>query len=507
MADAPDDRPALSQNLVADVCVVGAGIAGLSTAYHLAREGRSVVVLDMHRIGGQETARTTAHLSDVLDEGMVELERLHGGERARHAIAGHRRAIDRIEEIVQAEQIDCVFERLDGFLVEAPGSEAVAFPDEELDAARRLGFPNASRVAELPDFGLPGRPAIRFPAQAQLHPLRYVRGLARAIERDGGRLFGGTRATAIESRNGGARVTTADGNRIDAAAAVSATNTPITTRVAVHAKQAAYRSYAIGARVPRGALPHALLWDTADPYHYVRLHPDPADERAEVLIAGGEDHKTGQDEDPAVRFDRLEAWVRGLVPELGEVVFRWSGQVVEPADGLAFLGRSPGEDHVFLVTSDSGHGMTHGTLGALIVTDLIAGRENPWTELFDPDRLTVQAARALLGENLDAAARYAEWLTAGDVADPAALEPGWGAVMRRGLAKIAVFHGSDGTVSERSAVCPHLGCIVAWNPVECTWDCPCHGSRFAADGRVLHGPAIADLAPADGEEDGSIRPE
>ena len=507
MADAPGKRPALDENLVADVCVVGAGIAGLTSAYLLAGEGRSVVLLDMDRIGGQETSRTTAHLSDVLDEGLVELERLHGWQGASHAVAGHRTAIDRIEEIVRAEEIDCDFERLDGYLFEAPGGEADLLA-EELDAARRLGFADAERVADLADFGLAGRPGIRFPSQAQFHPLRYVSGLADRIERNRGRISGDTRVIGIESRGDAVRVSTARGSVIDAAAVVCATNTPITTRVAIHAKQAAYRTYALGARVPAGTLPPGLLWDTGDPYHYVRLHSAP-DGRDEILIAGGEDHKTGQDADPEVRFDRLEAWIRGLVPELGAVAFRWSGQVLEPMDGLAFVGRSPGEDNVYIVTGDSGQGMTHATLGATIVADQIAGRENPWSELFDPDRVTIQAAGAFLEENMDAARRYADWVTPGQEPDPDAIPQGGGTVIRRGLSKIAVHRGKDGQLSERSAVCPHLGCIVAWNPVEETWDCPCHGSRFAADGRLVHGPAIGDLTPieSDTAAGAGVRPE
>jgi Rieske Fe-S protein len=170
-------------------------------------------------------------------------------------------------------------------------------------------------------------------------------------------------------------------------------------------------------------------------------------------------------------------------------------------DGLAFLGRSPGEDNVYIVTGDSGQGMTHATLGAMIVADLIAGRENPWSELFDPDRVTLQAAGTFLEENMDAARRYADWVTPGQEPDPDAIPPGSGAVIRRGLSKVAVHRGADGVISERSAACPHLGCIVAWNPVEETWDCPCHGSRFAADGHLVHGPAIADLAPAEAAAD------
>ena len=488
------DRPALSADRTADVCVIGAGIAGLTTAYLLARDGRSVTVLDLDRIGGQETSRTTAHLSDVLDEGLAELEGMHGEERARLAVASHTAAIGRIEEIVERESIACGFERLDGYLFSSPDSGEDEL-DNTLDAAQRLGFPGVRRLSRTRGKGLRTGPCLRFPRQAQFHPLAYVRGLTAAIEQGGGALFGRTRVVDVEGLEDGVRVTTSEGLQVDAAAAVCATNSPITTRIALHTKQAAYRSYAIGARVRRGSVHRALYWDTGDPYHYVRLASDPADDGADIVIVGGEDHKTGQDDDPAPRFDRLEAWARARIPELGAVAFRWSGQVMEPVDGLAFLGRSPGERNVYVLTGDSGHGMTHATIGAGIVADLIAGRENPWARLYDPSRVTTQATPQFLRENLNVAGRYSEWVTPGEVGESGEIPPGAGAVVRQGLSKIAVYRGEDGSVHQRSAVCPHLGCIVAWNPVEATWDCPCHGSRFGPTGRVIHGPAVGDLAP------------
>jgi glycine/D-amino acid oxidase-like deaminating enzyme/nitrite reductase/ring-hydroxylating ferredoxin subunit len=493
---AADDRPALAANATTDVCVIGAGIAGLTTAYLLTREGRSVTVLDLERIGGQETSRTTAHLSDVLDEGLPELESMFGEERARLAVSSHAAAIARIEEIVERESIACEFERVDGYLFAAPDAEEGEL-DEVLDAAHRLGFSGARRLARTRGKGLRTGPCLRFPRQAQFHPLRYVEGLAEAIERGGGELFGGTRVVDVEPLEGGVRVTTAGGIRVDAGAAVCATNSPITTRVALHTKQAAYRSYALGARVPRGSVHRALYWDTGDPYHYVRLANDPSDESADVVIVGGEDHKTGQDDDPAGRFDRLETWARGRIPQLGPVVFRWSGQVMEPVDGLAFLGRSPGERDIYVVTGDSGHGMTHATIGAGIVADLIAGRENLWAELYDPGRITAEATPRFLRENLNVAGRYSEWVTPGEVGEPAEIPPGAGAVLRRGISKVAAYRAEDGSIHERSAVCPHLGCIVAWNPVESTWDCPCHGSRFGPTGALIHGPAVGDLSPVE----------
>jgi nitrite reductase/ring-hydroxylating ferredoxin subunit len=317
--------------------------------------------------------------------------------------------------------------------------------------------------------------------------LKYLAGLARAIERNRGKIFTGTHANSIE---GGvmARVET-DHGVVSAGSVVVATNTPVNDMFAIHTKQAPYRTYAIGARVSDGAVPLALYWDTADPYHYVRLHRD-------FLIVGGEDHKAGQAEDTEARFDRLAQWARERFP-IGEVEYRWSGQVMEPVDGLAYIGRNPGDrPNVYIVTGDSGHGMTHGTIAGLLLSDLILGRENPWATLYEPSRKTFSLSPIVdyLKENVNTAARYADYLTGGDVESAEQIAPGNGALLRRGLKKIAVYRDEGGMLHEFSAVCPHLGCVVQWNAAENSWDCPCHGSRFDAMGRVLNGPALTNLA-------------
>jgi Rieske Fe-S protein len=272
---------------------------------------------------------------------------------------------------------------------------------------------------------------------------------------------------------------------------VVATNTPVNDRVAIHTKQAPYVTYVIGARVPKDSVMRALYWDTGDPYHYVRLQRE-ADH--DILIVGGEDHKTGQENDGDERLGRLEQWTRERFPQMLDVKYRWSGQVMEPVDGLAYIGRNPGdEDNVYIVTGDSGQGMTHGTIAGMLLTDLIQGRKNKWEDLYSPSRLRVSALTEYASENINVAGQYADYVTAGDIESESELKPCEGAVMRDGMSKVAVFRDRSGRVHKMSAVCPHLGCIVAWNSTEETWDCPCHGSRFSAEGRVYQGPANSDL--------------
>lgn len=480
----------LTGDTSADVCIIGAGISGLTTAYLLTQVGKRVVVLDHGAVGSGMTGVTTAHLVNALDDRFFELERMHGERGSRLAAESHSSAIDQVEQIASREGIQCDFARLDGYLFLAPEHDE-AYLDRELAAIHRAGLHNVTKMARAP-LAFDTGPCLRFPHQAQFHPLKYLAGLAEAVERGGGRIYTGTHATRIQGGDD-AHVMIEQGSTVRCGAIVVATNTPVNDLVVVHTKQAPYMTYVIGALVPRASVPLALFWDTGDPYHYVRIQPA-VDGTHDLLIVGGEDHKSGQADDIDARHARLESWSRERFPMMGDVAFRWGGQVMEPHDGLAFIGHNPlDHDNVYTVTGDSGNGMTHGTIGGMLITDLILGRHNPWKALYDPGRVTLRATGAFTREAANMAAQYADWVTPGDVSDADQIEKDSGAVMRRGALKVAVYRDATGTLHERSAVCPHLGCIVAWNPAEKTWDCPCHGSRFDRFGDVINGPANVGL--------------
>jgi glycine/D-amino acid oxidase-like deaminating enzyme/nitrite reductase/ring-hydroxylating ferredoxin subunit len=486
------DAGGLHEDTVADVCVIGGGIAGLTTAYLLGRAGMNVVLLEAEDLLRGESGRTTAHLSNVMDDGLVKLERMHGEVGLKLAVQSHGAAIDQIERIVLDEKIDCDFARVDGYLFNPPDIRKNIL-DGELDAANRTGLA-VEPMLRVPFPSFDTGPCLRFARQAQFHPAKYLAGLAAAIRRQGGRIFVHSPVNVFEG-GAAARAAIRSGAAVRASALVVATNTPVNDRVAIHTKQFPYRSYAVAFRIPAGSVPQALYWDTADPYHYVRLARG---NDSEVLIVGGEDHKTGQGHDESGCFARLESWARQRFPQAGAIVTRWSGQVMEPMDGLAFIGRNPGDENVYIATGDSGQGMTHGTIAGILLTDLIMGRDNPWTKLYDPSRKSLRAATEYVRENVNTAVQYLDWLTPGDVASEARLAPGEGGLVRVGLRKVAVCKDSDGRVHRHSAVCPHLGCIVHWNPAESSWDCPCHGSRFNANGHVINGPALGGLSPAEG---------
>lgn len=484
-------RPSLTEHLTADVCVIGAGIAGLSVAYTLARKGVKVIVLDLGQIGSGESGRTTAHLSNEIDDRYVALEKAHGVEGSRIACESHGAAIDRIEQVCREEQIDCDFTRLDGYLF-LGGDDRESLLDEELAAAHRAGLTSATKVSAVRGFS--SGPALRFPRQGRFHVLKYLSGLADAIERHGGRIFGESKVEKIEGGSP-AMVTTTSGMTVAADDVVVCTNSPISDMVVTHVKMAPYRTFVVALAAPKGSVPDALYWDTLDPYHYVRLQP--LDEMRDALIVGGEDHKTAHEDDAGDRFQALEKWARERWPVAQERLTQWSGQVMESADYLAFIGKNPdGAEHVWLATGDSGMGMTHGTIAGILLPVLISGKQHAWAKIYDPTRVPLHHTELLemVKENADVAAQFRDYVTPGQVGDEDDIPRGEGRVVRRGLHKIAAYRDDSGVVHERSAVCTHLGCIVDWNTAEKSWDCPCHGSRFDAMGKVVNGPAIADLA-------------
>ncbi|HYD32120.1 MAG TPA: FAD-dependent oxidoreductase [Azospirillaceae bacterium] len=483
------DKEAANERL--DVLVVGAGIAGLTTALLLQREGRSVLVVDDGPAGSGETSRTTAHLSNAIDDRYTEIERMHGAEAARLAADSHTAAIDRIESLAKEEVIDCDFARLDGYLIPAEGHSSAVI-DQELEAAHRAGLTAVERVDHPPLMSAGPGPCLRFPNQGMFHPLKYLNGLLRAFTAHGGRLVSGVHVNGV-SEGKPAKVTTDGGPTFYPDAVVVATNTPVNDWVKIHTKQAAYRTYAVALRVPQGSVPTALYWDTADPYHYVRLQP--MDDH-DLLIVGGEDHKTGEARDQDERWARLEGWTREHFPMAQAVEFQWSGQVMEPFDGLAYIGRNPGSTggNIYIATGDSGMGMTHGTIAGMLLTDLIQGRDNPWTTVYDPARKPFSALGTFLKENLDVARQYSHYLRPAEVGNVAEIRPGTGAVVRENGQMVAAYRADDGTVTRLSAVCTHMQCVVQWNPGERTWDCPCHGSRFTTEGALLNGPAVSPLA-------------
>jgi glycine/D-amino acid oxidase-like deaminating enzyme/nitrite reductase/ring-hydroxylating ferredoxin subunit len=490
----------LNGDLKTETLVIGAGISGLSVAYVLAKSGRQVTVIEDGFVGSGETGRTTAHIVNALDDRYSEIEKRLGEKEALLAAASHSSAIDFIEKVITNEKIDCDFMRIDGYLFLHP-SDKLKTLEDEYEVTNRIGL-KTELLDHVPGIETEKSPALKFSRQAQFHPMKYLRGLADAIIRYGGRIYTETHADQIKEN-----VVAANGHVIEASNIVVATNSPVNDLVTMHTKQHPYRTYVIGALIAKGTLPYALWWDTGDmkskwvtdPYHYVRLQP--YDETHDLLIGGGEDHKTGQADEEHIpeenRFTNLISWLKQKFPMMGEIVYRWSGQVLEPVDSLAFIGRNPGDKHIFISTGDSGNGMTHGTIAGMLIGDLILGVPNAWEKIYDPSRITLKAAGDFLKEAGNMAAQYLDYLSPGDLKSADTLAPLSGAIINVGAKKTAVYRDEHNILHAYSAVCPHLGCIVRWNNTEKSFDCPCHGSRFTCDGNVVNGPAQSGLKKLD----------
>ena len=379
-----------------DVAIIGGGIAGLTTAYLLSKSGKKVVVIEDGYIGSGETGRTTAHITHALDDRYYNLEQKHGLDGARNAANSHTAAINLIESIVKEENIDCDFERLDGFLFLDPTDTKESL-NKELETTHKAGINTTEIVEKAPLQSFNTGPCIRFPNQAQFQPLKYLRGLYHAIIRNEGQIFTETHVQEINSDS----IKTIDDYTLKARNIVIATNAPIIDKTSkIYDKQDAFRTYVIGARIKKGAIPTALYWDTGNqnsenlvaPYHYVRIQKrdNDDDKNYDLLIIGGEDHQTGNfssDDDIEKRYSRLESWAKNRFP-IEAIEYRWSGQVMEPQDSIAFIGHNPGDNrnNIYIATGDSGNGITHGTIAGILLTDLILGKSNPWTALYDPSR-------------------------------------------------------------------------------------------------------------------------
>jgi glycine/D-amino acid oxidase-like deaminating enzyme/nitrite reductase/ring-hydroxylating ferredoxin subunit len=485
--------------LEGDVIVIGAGVTGLTAALALKRAARRVIVLDARPLRESESCRTTAHLTEVPDTRLSVLLKRFGLDDTRLLIEGQRLAIAHIEQWAKEIGGDCGFERLPGYLYAEPGDRAQRQAlDAEAAAAEALGYGDI-RTTETPaPFDVAG--ALRFDNQAQFRPGSYIAALESQIYGHGSVVVRGVRVMAIETDRASARCrVSTSGGEVQGERVVVATDVPIGERSAIRAKLTAYRSYAVAARARRQL--GALMWDLASPYHHARTARIG---NRDFLIAGGGDHRVGEDIDTRQVLTELDEFVLRHFGPLA-ITHHWSGQIIETADGLPYVGAESADDaRVLFATGLSGNGITSGTLAGLILADLVRGHANPWAQLLAPDRARSLASVGRdVGRNLAAAKRRLTGRIKAMVTDVDQLRPSAGMLMRRQGERLAVYRSATGALRALSAACPSGRGHVRWNGAEKSWDCPCHGSRFDPHGRVLNGPAVTAL-PAraiPGEED------
>jgi glycine/D-amino acid oxidase-like deaminating enzyme/nitrite reductase/ring-hydroxylating ferredoxin subunit len=485
LATTPDDGfPRLDRDLNVDVAVLGGGIVGVTVAYLLGQAGATVVLAEADRIGAGVTGYTTAKLTSLHGLTYSRLVSRFGNDGARTYGEANEAGLARIAELVEELQIDCDFRRRPNYTYSESRGERDKLK-QEAETAAELGLP-ASYTERL-DLPFPIAGAVRFDEQAEFHPRKYLLALARAITGNGLQLFEQTRAESVDDGHP-CRVKTERGHTITAERVVVATHMPFLDRGLFFARVHASRSYVLalrsGAPVPQG-----MYLSTESPPHSIRAHPVGD---GELVLVGGQSHKTGE-ADSSERYRKLHAYARRRF-EVESVEYRWSTQDNMPVDGIPYIGRLwPFSDRILTATGFNKWGLAQGTAAAMIMFDAIEARSNPWASFFATTRLNpVASARTFVKENADVALHFV-----GDRlvkrSSAAKLRDGEGRVVRSGLGQVAVHRDDRGKLHAVSARCSHLGCIVSWNSAERTWDCPCHGSRFGYDGRVVQGPAVKPL--------------
>jgi glycine/D-amino acid oxidase-like deaminating enzyme/nitrite reductase/ring-hydroxylating ferredoxin subunit len=486
MAATAPTRPRVTGAHRADVVVIGAGITGLTTALLLAQRDLSVAVLEAHRLATGTTGFTTAKVTSLHSLTYAPLIDQSGTEKARLYGEANQAAIAQIADLVDALGIDCALTRAPAYTYTTDPARRPVI-EAEVSAARSLGLP--ASYTEETDLPFPVAAAVRFDDQAHFHPRRYALGLAAALDEAGVAIYEDSRAIDIDEDEDGVVVKTAEGE-LRAPTAVVATLLPFLDIGGFFAKAHPSRSYALSARA-RGPLPAGMYLSIDSPTRSIRpvdLGGTPG------LVLGGPGHKPGEVDDAERYYGELEAWARQTF-DVEAIEHRWSAQDYTTIDHIPYIGRCPRTRRVYVGTGFKKWGMTGGTVAGMLLSDLICGRENPWTDVFDATRVGgAPAAKRFVRENAAVGVHFVKdriaRLTAQDVS---ALAAGCGGVVSVGGKAVGGYRDPAGEVHAVSITCTHLGCTLQWNAAETSWDCPCHGSRFTHHGAVIEGPATEPL--------------
>lgn len=468
------------------VAVVGAGITGLTTALLLAEAGVDVTLLEAREVAAGTTGGTTGKVTSQHGVVYHDLIEGHGRQSAKAYADMNQAAIGDIADICERYAIDAAWTPSDAYVF-ADSDEQVDRLRKEAAAAQDLGLP--AELTEETELPLPVALALRYTDQAQFHPVAYANGVARTLrDRFAVDVHCSTRVRRVSPQDGGVTLATTRGN-VTAQHVVLATLLPITVRGFEFARARPSRTYGIAATID-GELPEGMYISAGEPSRSIRhYHGDDA----AYLIVVGEAHEVGHETDTARHYAALEEFTRAHY-DVRDVRFRWSAQDYLPDDRLPFIGTTGLSDSIHVATGFQKWGLTNGTAAARILTDVIGGHDNPYADVFAPTRASVtESAKKFVTHNLDVAKRFVADRAAPGAQSIDAIAPGTSATVRIDGQMYAVSKDQDGHVTSRSAVCPHLGCIVQWNNAEASWDCPCHGSRFTPDGDVLEGPATEPL--------------
>lgn len=488
----PSSYPALTEDVTVDVAVVGGGLAGVMTAKLLKDAGKTVALIEADRIGAGVSGHTTAKVAALQQLIYAELIDKHGEEKARLAGESYRAAIARLADLIAANNIDCDFEHKANYTF-ATDADGLAKVKAELEASQKLGLPTS--FAESSDLPFPITGAIMMADEAQFHPRKFMLAIAATLPTNGSHVFEQTRVKTVEDE-GPCRVITDNGPTVIAQDVVVTTNLPILDIGLYFAKTYPQRSYLVGGRIDPSRAPQGMYIGVGKGYRSIRTTP--TDDGGTLLIVGGEGHKVGSEEATDERFGKLESFLQENFGVTAE--YRWSSQDFVSFDKLPYIGPlTPAHQHTYIATGFSLWGMVKSVISAMVLSDRIMGRENPWADLYDSTRATPFVTPTSIQQNLEVGTRWVGDRFKGLFDSTDSVAPGEGKLVTHKGTKVAAYRDDSGQLHTVSAVCPHLGCIVAWNQAETSWDCPCHGSRFSCDGKILHGPAVQPLEQKAGD--------
>jgi glycine/D-amino acid oxidase-like deaminating enzyme/nitrite reductase/ring-hydroxylating ferredoxin subunit len=474
--------PSLAQDLDVDVAVIGGGVAGLSTALMLRRDGATVAVVEAARVGRGVTGCTTAKVSALQSTILSTIRKRHGEETASVYADASRAGVERVASLVAELSLDCELERRPALTYAAQTAER-PMVEAEADAATRAGLP--VEFVETSDLPYPIHGAARLADQLQFHPVRYAQGLAAAIATDGSHVFETTRVLGVDEGKP-CRVRTSTGE-IRARQVVIATHYPILDRGLYFARMKAQRSYCIAARLAGGPPPSGMAISAGSPTRSVRSFGD-------ILIVGGEGHPTGSGEANETRYQRLAEFARTYW-DVESITHQWSAQDPVHYDHLPVIGPyRPGSARLWVTSGFMKWGLATATFGAEILADRIAGRDNQWAATFSPNRMSPRSVHEVAGIGAKFTADLVgDRIRRPQVGSSTEIAPGQARVVRDARGRKGVYRDEAQNLHAVSLRCPHMGCLLRFNAAETSWDCPCHGSRFDVDGTVLEGPAVRDL--------------
>jgi len=487
MASTPQtDYPVLNENIKADVAIIGGGIAGISCAYLLAKEGIKVAIIEADHILQGTTGHTTAKITS--QHGLIydKIKNQISAELAQQYAAANESAIRLIEKITNDHHIDCDFTLQTAYLF-TQQDEYIQQINDETKAAASLGI-KATYLEEIP-FSIPIKAAVRFDNQAQFHPRKYLLALAREIINIGSYIFEQSRVIDIEENNPYI-LTTAQGKKISAEKVIIASHYPCYNKAGLYFTRIySERSYAVAIKSGK-KYPGGMYINAEQPTRSLRnqLTPD-----GEIILVGGEHHKTGQGEDTIKHYEALIDFAKEIFT-VEDIPYRWSTQDCMTLDDIPYIGRfTANTPNLYITTGYGKWGMTNSTASAMLLRDLIIKGTSPWEEVYDPSRQTLAAsAKNFLVENLDVAEKFITGKLS-PLPKDVDIAPGEGKIVEANGQRTGAYRDEKGTLHLVDTTCTHLGCELSWNSAEKYWDCPCHGSRFSYEGEIIDGPTVKPL--------------